>query len=249
LARSDGLNSEFRGVIAKLGVTPFTVLRFLLLNILALQALNLASVLAKYYYDGRYYRLTEYFDVGVEHNIPTIYSTTQLIFAGFCSICVFKVLRVINLRDQYYWCTLGVVLIFLGFDEGATIHEAVGGLFNNRFESGGYLYWLWVVPYGVLTAWFAAAYFPFLMRLPNKTRLGLVLSGAIFVGGAIGVEMISAAEYEAAKAAGVRSLKYYLLYSLEEFMEMFGIALFIYYVLDYLASLTPSIELKLRSDT
>ncbi len=86
------------------------------------------------------------------------------------------------------------------------------------------------------------------MRLPSKTRLGLILSGAIFVGGAIGVEMISAAEYEAAKDAGVRSLQYYLLYSLEEFMEMLGIALFIYYVLDYLASLTPSIELKLRSE-
>ena len=59
--------------------------------------------------------------------------------------------------------------------------------------------------------------------------------------------MISAAEYEVAKEAGVRSLKYYLLYSVEEFMEMLGIALFVYYVLDYLASLAPSVQLKLRS--
>lgn len=232
-----------------IALAPRTLYFYLLGAVCFIQTLNLVSVFAKYFYDGKYYRVTEYFDVGIEHNIPTIYSTTQLIFAGFCSLLVSKVCRFLCLRDQSYWLVLGLVLIFLGIDEGATIHEMIGSHFHDRFERGGYLYWLWVVPYGVLTAWFAAAYFPFLMRLPNKTRLGLILSGAIFVGGAIGVEMISAAEYEAAKEAGVRSLKYYLLYSLEEFMEMFGIALFIYYVLDYLASLTSSIELKLRSDT
>lgn len=226
---------------------PTTVMRFLVSSILLLQGLNIVSVFLKYYYDGKYYRVTEYFDVGIEHNVPTIYSTTQLIFAGFCALSTFKVLRFQGLRDAGYWFFLGIVLIFLGLDEGATIHEMIGGHFHDRFERGGYLYWLWVVPYGVLTAWFAAAYFPFLMRLPKKTRLGLILSGAIFVAGAIGVEMISAAEYEVAKEAGVRSLKYYLLYSVEESMEMLGIALFVYYVLDYLASLAPSVQLKLRS--
>lgn len=208
---------------------------------------SLASVLAKYYFNDRYYQVTRFFDAGIEDNIPTIYSVIALAFAGF--VCLIPAFLANNIKgiDRRHWLVLGGVMLFLAFDEGATIHEMIGSHFHDRFESGGYLYWLWVIPYGVLTAWFAAAYFPFLMRLPNKTRLGLVLSGAIFVGGAIGVEMISAAEYEAAKEAGVRSLKYYLLYSLEEFMEMFGIALFIYYVLDYLASLTPSIELKLRS--
>ena len=140
---------------------PTTVMRFLVSSILLLQGLNIVSVFLKYYYDGKYYRVTEYFDVGIEHNVPTIYSTTQLIFAGFCALSIFKVLRFQGLRDAGYWFFLGIVLIFLGLDEGATIHEMIGGHFHDRFERGGYLYWLWVVPYGVLTAWVRRGLLPF----------------------------------------------------------------------------------------
>ena len=229
-------------------LAPKSVLAFFLFVILIIHFLSFAAVFVKYHFDGEYFRLTQFFDVGIEDNIPTIYSVVALVFAGVACLLTWAITRAVGAKDPIYWFFLGVVMVFLGFDEGATIHETIGSWVKRNYHGEGYFRWLWVVPYGVLTAWFAAAYFPFLMRLPKKTRLGLILSGAIFVGGAIGVEMISAAEYEAAKEAGIRSLKYYLLYSLEEFMEMFGIALFIYYVLDYLASLTPSIELKLRSE-
>lgn len=228
-------------------LAPKSVLAFFLAAILIIQLLSLAAVLVKYHFDGEYFSLTQFFDVGIEDNIPTIYSVAALMFAGVACLLTWAITRAVGAKDPIYWFFLGVVMVFLGFDEGATIHETIGSWVKRNYHGEGYFRWLWVVPYGVLTAWFAAAYFPFLMRLPSKTRFGLILSGAIFVGGAIGVDMISAAEYEAAKETGVRSLKYYLLYSLEEFMEMFGIALFIYYVLDYLASLTPCIELKLRS--
>lgn len=229
-------------------LAPKSVLAFFLFVILIIHLLSLAAVLVKYHFDGEYFRLTQFFDVGIEDNIPTIYSVVALIFAGVVCFVTWRIIKNLKAKDPIYWLILGIVMVFLGFDEGATIHETIGSWVKRNYHGEGYFRWLWVVPYSVLTAWFAAAYFPFLMRLPSKTRLGLILSGAIFVGGAIGVEMISAAEYEAAKDAGVRSLQYYLLYSLEEFMEMLGIALFIYYVLDYLASLTPSIELKLRSE-
>ena len=235
-------------VRTEIKLAPKSVLAFFLFVIVIIYFLSLAAVLVKYHFDGEYFRLTQFFDVGIEDNIPTIYSVVALVFAGVVCFVTWSTSKTLGAKDAIYWFFLGVVMVFLGFDEGATIHETIGSWVKRNYHGEGYFQWLWVVPYGVLTAWFAAAYFPFLMRLPNKTRLGLILSGAIFVGGAIGVEMISAAEYEAAKEAGVRSLKYYLLYSLEEFMEMLGIALFIYYVLDYLASLTPSIELKLRSE-
>jgi hypothetical protein len=231
-----------------MNLSPTKVLIKFLWVIALVNAASVASILAKYYYNDRYYQITRFFDAGIEDNIPTIYSVIALAFAGFVCFLPASVSKLKSEIDRKHWLVLGCVMLFLAFDEGATIHEMIGSHFHDHFESGGYLYWLWVVPYGVLTAWFAAAYFPFLMRLPSKTRLGLVLSGAIFVGGAIGVEMISAAEYEAAREAGVRSLRYYLLYSLEEFLEMFGIALFVYYVLDYAAHLTPAIQLTLRSD-
>ncbi len=243
----DQKESKPRGNVT-LSTAPLAVLRLLVAIIVTLHVLSLMAVLTKYFSDGKYVWLTQYVDVGIENNIPTIYSAVQLIFTGLLCLVVSRVCRRLSGSDCAYWLVLGFVMIFLGFDEGATIHEMVGSRMEAYFERGGYLYWLWVVPYGVLTAWFAAAYFPFLMRLPKKTRIGLIVSGAIFVCGAIGVEMISAAEYEVAKEAGVRSLRYYLMYSFEEFLEMLGIALFVYFVLDYLALLTPSIEVKLRSE-
>lgn len=150
-------------------------------------------------------------------------------------------------RDSSYWYGLAIAFLFLSFDEGATIHETVGHDTELWFENlvTGYLYFIWIIPCGIVVMWFAAAYFPFPQRLPKRTTIGLVASGAIFVGGAIGVESISAAVYEAAFQLERRPLEYYLLYSLEEFIEMFGIALFIFYALDYLATRSEQVSIRL----
>lgn len=228
-------------------LTPQYALISLSGGIGVIHLLNALAIWLKTRFDGEYYRLTEFFDVGIEANIPTIYSTLQLGLASAVSALVAVVIVRQKGRDSGYWYGLAIAFLFLSFDEGATIHETVGYYTEKRFENlaTGYLYFIWIIPYGIGVMWFVAAYFPFLLRLPKRTAIGLVISGAIFVGGAIGVESISAAVYEAAAQLERRPLEYYLLYSLEEFMEMFGIALFIFYALDYLATRSEQVTIRL----
>ena len=226
------------------------LLNTLLTCIVLVHIANAFAIWAKVAFNGEYYQITEFFDVGIEGNIPTIYSVLALVVASLVTFFVAYAARSSSDKDGRYWFFLACVLLFLAFDEGATIHEHVGDLFESYYGglATGFLYWLWVVPYGIAVIWLGAALFPFLLRLPAQTRNGCVGAGLIFIGGAIGVEMISASVYELHDGSSGKPLKYYLLYTLEEFMEMLGVVIYIYYAHSFLAGMTTRIEFDLTTE-
>ncbi len=65
--------------------------------------------------------------------------------------------------------------------------------------------------------------------------------GLIFLGGTIGVEMISAA---AADAVGTDNVLYSSLYTVDELLEMLGIVLFLYALFCHLAEETGGLVLR-----
>ncbi|QBA64720.1 hypothetical protein [Muriicola soli] len=136
-----------------------------------------------------------------------------------------KILR----RDFILWIILGILFIFLGIDEFASIHEKVGDYFRNRMNLTGYLETAWIVPYGIAVLVLFILYFKFLSRLPRRTRKYFVISGLIFVFGAIGFEII-------ATKMSKKDFSYHIIMTLEESFEMIGIALFIYTLLDYIST-------------
>jgi hypothetical protein len=109
-------------------------------------------------------------------------------------------------------------------------------LFRNTFHTSGLLYDAWVIPYGIAMVIAGIIFIPFLIRLPRKTMILLVIAGAIYVSGAVGVEMIQG-DYE--EIHGTQNIIYSVSVVIEESMEMFGIALFIFALLKYI-SLTPN---------
>ena len=98
--------------------------------------------------------------------------------------------------------------------------------------AGGALYFTWVIPGMIFVAAVAIGFLSFLIQLPARTRNLFLAAGTVFVGGAIGVEMLSAIE---ADAHTQYSLSYALIITLEETMEMLGIVLFIYALSDYIS--------------
>lgn len=70
------------------------------------------------------------------------------------------------------------------------------------------------------------------MRLPARTAFLFVVSGAVYVGGAIGFELIGGYY---AKANGVENLTYSMISTVEESLEMSGVIVFIYALLKYIA--------------
>jgi hypothetical protein len=108
----------------------------------------------------------------------------------------------------------------------------------------GYLRYLWVIPYGFAVLVIAALYLRFLVRLSRASRYRFTLAVMIFLGGAIGVEMLSAREADLI-IGNDYTILYCVLYSLEEFPEMTGVAVLIYALLKHLADESPVIRITL----
>ena len=72
-----------------------------------------------------------------------------------------------------------------------------------------------------------------------------ILSGGIFVAGAIGLELIGALQDD---SIGKENLVYCLLYSAEETLEMLGIATFIFALLRYISDQFNGIQFRVHKE-
>ena len=212
-------------------IRPKKILSLLLLIILLLQIPSIIGLV--FYLDGNNIGwLFNLFNVGEEGNIPSYYSSTSILFAslllGFISL-----FRKINGLTYSLWLVLSLIFFFLSIDESVQLHERIGiFLIDNNFDLTGYLSYGWVIPYGLLSIVFAGVfYFKFLPQLPKKIFWLFIISGSIFVLGAIGLEMIGAKIYHTHNFSKIINA---VCYSIEEFLEMLGIALFIYALLLYI---------------
>ena len=111
-------------------------------------------------------------------------------------------------------------------------------------NTSGFLLYAWVIPYGFLTLLIGVIYLKFLLNLPNNYAFWFIGSGAIFVSGAIGFEMLGANETDKLNGS---ALVYSIYYSCEELLEMLGIAVFIYALLRYMSDDLKIITIRLRS--
>ena len=132
----------------------------------------------------------------------------------------------------------------LSLDEIASIHERTSVPIRNALDLSGAFYFAWVVPAAILLLVFAILYLRFVLALPRRSRWLFVVAGAIFVSGALGVEMIGSAY---ASAHGRNDLVYALIASGEEVLEMIGLATFIYALTDYIRSKFNNLILRFNT--
>jgi len=226
-------------------ITPGSVFRLFLLIIGVLTYLNVLALIFWFEYDDQFHTFIEYFDFGLEQNIPTLYSVIALAIAA--------TLLAANARHSLekcdgqhrYWAGLALIFLFLAFDEGTQIHEMMNNVMEQWITPKGYLRYLWVLPYGFAVLVLATLYLRFMMRLSRTSRHRFILAALIFLVGSIGVEMLSAREADLIVDSNYTVL-YCVLYSLEEFLEMIGVAVFIYALLKHLADESPVIRIKLQ---
>lgn len=184
------------------------------------------------------------FDMGIEVSIPTWYAQILLLTAGllFAYIAYLKFLT----KDKYrfYWAFLSLLFVYLSIDEGSGLHELLGMLdIANRLGiQSTYFAFAWVVPMIPVLLVVGVSLFRFWLKLPKRTRWYFALAAVIFVGGALGVEMLSA-DYRFFKA-GEENFTYRGLFAIaEEGLEMIGVAVLIYALLDYAQSLKKRLVL------
>lgn len=182
-------------------------------------------------------------DLDYEGNIPTLFAAL-LFFIN--SLLLFFTARSNNQQNRTgsnYWLGLAAIFLFLGIDEGSRLHEEIGDLIEPWVAAEGALFFPWVIPYVAIFCVLTALYFRFYLSLSRSTQIRLFISAMLFVGGAVGVEMLSAQQ---ADLHGTDSLSYSILYTIEECLEMAGLLLLADTLLLKLSNENNSINLKLN---
>jgi len=228
----------------ELRMNPRQVVVFSLRIVAVLTVINCVEIYFYFYLDDTsVYGLVDLFDFAIEGNIPTFYSAVAILF---CS-ALLALISYANWQrpdgDRFYWVGLAILFLFLAVDEAVAIHEAVGDYFEQIFDASGFLYYMWVLPYGIATIVLGLVFLKFLWNLPRSTRARFIEAGGIFVTGAIGMEMLGARE---ADLNGTETVLYCVLYTIEELLEMLGIVLFIYALLSHFTQDTGRVSLVLE---
>ncbi len=177
--------------------------------------------------------LVEEFNVDAEGSFPALFSSLLL----FYSACILRVISNIEfeLRNRYArsWKSLSCIFVYLSLDELLSLHERVIPFFK-RLEFGGFLYHGWVVIAFAILPVLGFIFFRFWFSLPARTRILFALSGIIYIGGALGFELVNGYY---ADLNGENNFPYEVLVSIEEMLEMLGLTTFIFSLLSYLESL------------
>jgi hypothetical protein len=165
-----------------------------------------------------------------EQNLPTWFSSVQLLLAAGASAIA---MRVCPANDRRHWALLVAVFLTMSLDEAAAIHELSNAPLRGLIGTGGVLFFPWVLIGVAVAAAVALMELQLLTRLPRATAVGLVSGGACFLAGALGLEVLAGPVY----AAGAKlTLQHAALVTAEETLEMIGIALFVATVLRYVAT-------------
>ncbi|HSI78241.1 MAG TPA: hypothetical protein VK957_20250 [Lunatimonas sp.] len=170
------------------------------------------------------------FNFNLEGNIPAFFSAVQLLVT---SLIIFVIAFAEKSLNQQYlgWMGLALVFSFLAIDEAVMIHETLIGYFKDTYDLSGYFYYAWVIPYAIGVLVLFLVYIPFFLRLDLRMFGLMILAGFIFVSGAIGFEMLGGNEMENRGW----TLTYMIYYSIEEFLEMIGVSIFVYSLLWFIS--------------
>ncbi len=178
-----------------------------------------------------------------ESNLPSLFSVALLWCSAVLTACIAWAGKD-GLIRRVFWIGLSLAFVLVGLDEGTMIHERVPGYVQQFTEISGLFYSSWVALYALFLVLFLATYGWFFFALPRDTRKHLVLAILLYLGGAIGVEMVG---WVWVVDHGKESV-YHLLVLVEEILEMAGSIAFIYTFSSYIDRHLPHLRFRITSD-
>jgi hypothetical protein len=185
-----------------------------IVHILAMQASFNPALGLKERFGFEYWHLSV-FDLDEEESFGTWFSVGILAMAAALLLNQGRILKAKGGGWHRSWLVLGIGFCVLSIDEVVGMHEYVNTLMDDTSWT--------VIGFPILLV-VAFVYLPFLWHHRWRTGLLFLLAGAIYGGGAVGVEHFT--------DSAVNSLHYNMWTALEEGMEMSGVIVFIYAILD-----------------
>lgn len=150
-------------------------------------------------------------NLDVEYSIGTWLGTVYLfVIAALAGVLA----RVSAVRgDRVRWSILSLMVLAVSIDEVTRLHERAGEVIRDSLDTSGFLYFAWVIPAAVVVLVMAAAYLRFLYQLASPAGTLLICGAAIYVSGALGLELLGG--QEASEGGGRQSARYYFITGME----------------------------------
>ncbi|MBD2102714.1 hypothetical protein [Leptolyngbya sp. FACHB-261] len=216
-----------------ISVSPRKITQFLVYVVAGLTFANIAAQFCKYFLGRPYlFGLVPLFDTDIEASIPTWYSSVALLFCALLLALITLIRKQINDRFVLHWGILSFIFLYLSCDEALSIHEKAIRPLRSALNTSGLLYQAWVIPGIAFVLLVLLVYLKFLAALPPKTLRLFLISGAIYLAGALGMELVGGYYSE---LHGEENIAYAMITTLEECLEMLGIVAFIYTLLSYIS--------------
>ncbi|XYJ10712.1 hypothetical protein ACSUZJ_01665 [Telluria sp. B2] len=247
ISDSQVLRAEARQLV--IGPPDLYSLHRKLLFVALLLVLAHGAAMALKYYAGNDMALglVPLFDFYEEHNVPTYFSSLNLLLTSCLLFATAHLAREAGHKDVLAWRILAAGFLFMSVDEFADLRiilsKIVKSVAGAHFEAVPVLSVAWTIPVAAIVVAVALYMIPFLLRLKKVYMFNFALAGAAFVFAAIGFETIEG--HHVAQTGGVRDVAFMLMVTAEETMEIFSILYFQYFVLRYINEYHRGLYLRL----
>lgn len=157
-------------------ISPLRLTKWLGACIALLAVMHALMLIADYGF-GRNdaFELRTLFDLNREQNMPTLFSTLQLVLAAGLLFLLYCESRRSARGDSPYWPGLALVFMFLATDEFCELHEHLIAPVHRLLHTSGALSFAWVIPYGGIGMEMAGVtLFVFALAGLAQARLGSV---------------------------------------------------------------------------
>lgn len=221
-------------------VTPFQILSILYWIIFSLSLISLILSFIKYVTPPETTNhiniLMSFFYLDRESNIPTYFASTILLVAATLLAYIFLLKKLRRDKYRFYWALLSFTFLVLSIDEYMSFHELLTEPVQEEVQLPSFFYYAWVIPGMILLAATGLLFLKFILHLNRHTRKQFLVAALLFVGGALGCELLSGT---ITVHYGKETFLYAAASHLEEILEMVGISYFIYSLLSYINLMTP----------
>ncbi len=188
-------------------------------------------------YDG--IGVLDQFDLDSERNLATYFSAAVLLTLAGLLVAIGRIEHRRGSRDAGYWFLLAAALLYVSIDEATGLHGGVTGPLRETFGLSGVFYFAWVIPATIDLAVFGIVCIRFFLRLDTRTRRLFTLSALLYVGGALGMELVGGYYFD---AHGGENPVYSAIVTVEETLEIAGMLVFLYALLDRVRRLNSEVS-------
>lgn len=217
----------------KIALRPQSITRLLILATVTLIFLSTAGQFLQYIlgFDSKHVkRVYSLFYVDLENNIPAWFSSSLLLMCCVLLALTAIMKRRISAPFFPHWAGLSVLFLLFSIEESVAVHEQINTALKVWLRTGAF-YFPWVILGAVFALIVASTYLRFLQHLPAETRRFFLLAGVLFVGGAVGVEILGGIYVI---RHGPRNFPYAMISAAEELLEMLGIIVFLHALMSHL---------------